>query len=153
MNSNKKEIINTKDIAKNGIRVDAKIKSFKKGYPNNAKGDIHETYCLIISYKDPSTNIEKEFTTPYVNFNPLTDLASKKCSVFINKDKVYATDFIVDPTTNNSNIWSNEELSEYNKQLKVEKKINIIFTPLTIIELLLVLIPIYYFIEEFILSK
>ena len=152
MRNDYSKIENYKNIVNTGIKVDGQIKSFKKVYPMDNSDNISVAYVLIINYKDPNTNVEKEFETPNVNFNPLTDLVSKKCSVYVDGNKAYATDFEINKNINN-NIWQENELEHYNKQVKLERKINIIATPITIIEIIFFVFLFYQFIKYFFFSR
>jgi hypothetical protein len=135
----KKLMYTNKNITNNGIKVEGTIKSFKMRYTSASEDTPRniEVFYLIISYIDPKTNKEKEFKTPLVNFNPVNDLGSKKCSVWINKNKIYATDFVIGKNIG-KNIWDRNDPSiiKYQKQRINHDFANIIGTILGILFIL-----------------
>ena len=152
LNKRKKEIESLKKIVDIGKKTNGVIKDVKKIYKHSNSGRIIEEYCLIISYIDPFNNIEKEFITPSVIFNPIKDLKSKECDVYIYKEKVYVTNYDVN-TNNEQIIWKEDELKQYNSQIKNDNKMilifEIIFLPITLIIFITIFFDIKSIIELF----
>lgn len=93
-----KEMTSQKKYDKEAIEKGTKVKGIIDSpivridtYQESVK---NKKYYLLIKYKDPNTKKEVEFTTPELNFNPYSQLASQECSVYVYEDNIYVTDFI-----------------------------------------------------------
>ena len=86
-------IIKYKNIKKNGTKFEGYITSFNYEkfwniyLDNNDKSQFK--YTLNIKYGKNSI-----YKTPELNFNPIRDLGSRECSIYVFNNEVYATDFI-----------------------------------------------------------
>ena len=65
-------------------------KKYKKKNPFQYHG-ISSLFTLNISYDIDGS--KKTYTTPILGFNPIKDLASRNCNVYIYNNEIYVTDF------------------------------------------------------------
>ncbi len=82
---------------------------------------IIKEFTLSVSYVDKSGK-KVNYITPVIGFNPIKDLASRNCYIYIYNDEVYVSDFDVN-YDNNYSLWSNEteevkNMQEKNKNFK-----------------------------------
>ena len=142
----RKLIYTTDAVSNNSIKVEGTIIAFRMRYGSlSTDGPRNiEMFNLTISYIDPKTNQKKEFETPFINFNPVTDLGSKKCSVLIDGNKVYATDFIVGKNIGKC-LWDNNDKSMIKY---INKKMNFVYAEFfgTIFFILFILFILSFFI-------
>ena len=56
--------------------------------------DVKINFSLVVEYNDPYTGKLKKYKTPHVNFDPMKELGSKECGVYIYKGHVFVSDFV-----------------------------------------------------------
>lgn len=105
-------------IKRYGQRLDGYIYDLEHNIDVGGR-QIHIEYFLIIKYFNPFTNQEMLYKTPRINFNPIEDLGSRNCSVYIYNNEIYVSDF-VNRLPNQNRIWSEEIIKSknYNALLK-----------------------------------
>ena len=141
-----------KKIKENGIKYqgyiekfdyDASLKSNGYGLDDPPDWKIVKEFTLDISYIDKDGK-KQIFKTPVVNFNSVSDLASRNCNVYVLDNEIYVTDFEKN-TGQAYSLWSNdsEEVQDIiKKDAEVQKEKNAIMKFSLIIVGILILISV-----------
>ncbi len=110
--------IKYKKIKKNGTKFEGYITHFSYErywniYLNNNNKDQFK-FTLNIKYGKNSV-----YKTPELGFNPIRDLGSRECSIYVFNNEVYATDFVKRKFSENY-LWdeNDESILNYKKRRK-----------------------------------
>lgn len=132
-----------KNIKKNGQKYKGYIESFNyEKYQDIHSSNANKTryrYILLIKYGENSV-----LKTPEIAFNPVRDLGSRECDIYVLGNEVYATGF-VKRKINENIIWDEDDesvlrLKEIKKNIYKENKLGIIFAIAFVIGLFLIVL-------------
>ena len=106
-----------------GFNYEAKIEPVISSNEISSDWKIAKDFTLNVSYITEE-GVKEHYVTPILGFNPITDIASRKCNIYLYKGEMYVTDFEINNDKNIS-LWSedSEEVQDYlekNKNIKKE---------------------------------
>lgn len=108
-----------KKIKMYGERIVGTISDLEYRVTNTKRPRVY--YRLLVKYIDPKTNEEKNFLTPNINFDPIVELGSFNCSVYIYNNDIYVGD-IHKQSSLQTSIWSEEYVQNLASKQLIKKE-------------------------------
>ena len=128
-----KNIYKYKKIKREGIKYDGYITSYNyEKYFDIRTNKYVEQYRYTLNIRYGKNSILK---TPEISFNPVRDLGSRECAIYVLNNEVYATDFIrrgfsekiIWEEDNESVLYEKREKEKYFEKYKIGIIIGAIF--------------------------